>query len=233
MKPTVLIISCEHAVNTVPADFNYLFAGQDALLQSAQAFDPGAQELAHYLKEKLACDYTENTVTRLLIDCNCSVANERCFSALTHSLKKDEKQYLIDRYYLPFRQQTQDLIQKHIDLNKQVLHLSIHTFTPTTNGQVYNTSIGILYDSSRHGEKEVSRQWHSLLLQQSPPYRIRLNYPFRNSDMFINQLRKKHSQKDYLGLTLECNQALLGDSESLMEMANALAKSLEELLQLL
>lgn len=234
MKPTILFISCEHAVNIIPSSHLHLFQEQMTILNSSQAFDIHAQTISKYISQKLACDYVEAPVSRLLIDCNRSISHSHCFSTFTKSLTRLEKQELIEHYYQPFRQQAQNLIQAHINQNKQVLHLSIHTFTPTTNGQVRNAGIGILYDSHRHGEKEVSRLWHGLLSQQTPAYRIRMNYPFSgNFDAFINQLRKQYTERDYLGLIVECNQALLTDKTSLTELSDVLTNSLDELLQLL
>ena len=116
----------------------------------------------------------------------------------------------------------------------QVLHLSIHSFTPELNGIKRNAAIGLLYDHTRHGEQEVARVWRSLLLQQTPAYRVRMNYPYHgNSDCFITAMRKRYTEHDYLGFEIESNQALLEEKTSRDEVAKVLSSSLQELLQLL
>ena len=233
MKPIALIISCEHAVNTVPPAYQDLFAGNESVLQTHRGIDLGALEIAHHLKP-LACGYTQATISRLLIDCNRTLTHAHCFSEFTQCLSETDKQTLVEHYYLPFRQETENLIQAKIKSGCQVLHLSIHSFTPELNGIKRNAGIGLLYDHTRHGEKEVARIWRGLLLQQTPTYRVRMNYPYHgNTDSFTTALRKKYTEHDYLGFEVESNQVLLADEPSREEVANVLSSSLQELLQLL
>ena len=233
MKPTILLISCEHAVNTVPPTYRHLFHQHESLLQTHRAIDFGAVEIANHLSETLGCEYTKATVTRLLIDCNRSLTHPHCFSEFTHPISTNEKQALVDQYYSPFRQETEALIKKHIDRGHQVFHLSSHSFTPVFNGVTRNAGIGLLYDAKRHGEKEVARQWRGILSQQTH-YRIRMNYPYSgSSDGFTSALRKKYPEKNYLGIELEVNQTLVQETTSLDALAHALSTSLRELLQLL
>ncbi len=233
MKPTLLFLSCEHAVNTIPPVYQYLFKQHEALLQTHRAIDVGAMDIMMDLHRVFACDYTHATVSRLLIDCNRSLTHSHCFSEFTKQLPEKEKKQLVDQYYLPYRQQTETNIAHHIAQGYQVLHLSIHSFTPVLQGVTRNASLGLLYDPKRHGEKEVARQWRSILAQQTN-YRIRMNYPYKgNGDGFTTYLRKCHPERDYLGLELEMNQSLVENKEELSTLALALSTSLNELLQLL
>ncbi len=234
MKPTIIVLSCEHASNELPAAYTHLFNGQQSVLSTHRAVDFGAREITDHLSQTLNCDYTKSTITRLLIDCNRSLTHAQCFSEFTRPLSTIAKQKLIDVYYQPYRQQTEAIIKKHIDLGHQVLHLSIHTFTPELNGVTRNAAIGLLYDSSRHAEREVARLWHELLLTERPAYRVRKNYPYNGkSDGFTSTLRKKYTQEQYLGLEVESNQALVQDSDAFKQLLHALSDSLNELRQLL
>lgn len=233
-KPITLLISCEHAVNTVPEKYLHLFHGHEHVLQTHRGIDLGAIDVAHHLSQNFRCDYTQATVSRLLIDCNRSITHAHCFSEFSKKLSAEEKKHLINQYYLPFREQTEKHIKTHIEQGFQVLHLSIHSFTPELNGIKRNAGIGLLYDHARHGEQEVARIWRSLLLQQTPTYRVRMNYPYHgNTDGFTTSLRKVYTEHDYLGFEVESNQALLKDKVSRDEVALALSSSLQELLQLL
>jgi predicted N-formylglutamate amidohydrolase len=233
MKPTKLFLSCEHAVNTIPSSYSHLFQGQDEVLKTHRGWDIGAKAIALYLKENLNCELVEASVSRLLIDCNRSVTHPHCFSEFTKLLKPVEKQQLIADYYLPYRQQVETFIKHYIEIGFQVLHVSVHSFTPIFQGKTRNASIGLLYDPKRHGEKEVSRQWCGLICAETN-YRVRLNYPYAgSSDGLTTYLRRCHTEKDYLGIELEVNQTLSGDKSSLDKIAKALANSLVELLQLL
>ena len=233
MKPTILFLSCEHAVNTVPPAYGHLFHQHESLLQTHRAIDFGAKEIALHISQTIGCDYTLATVTRLLIDCNRSLNNTSCFSEVTQHLPSAEKQQLIDQYYLPYRQQTENVINSHISRGYQVFQLSCHSFTPVFNDIPRSAGIGLLYDPKRHGEKEVARQWQGLLSLQTG-YRIRMNYPYTgSSDGFTSHLRKLHPETDYLGLELEVNQALVQDKAIFETLTHTLSNSLNDLLQLL
>jgi predicted N-formylglutamate amidohydrolase len=233
MKPTILFLSCEHATNAVPPNYRHVFHQHESLLETHRAIDLGSEAIIRQLSQTFGCEYITASVTRLLIDCNRSLSHATCFSEFSKSLSTAEKQQLIDKYYLPYRQKTEDMIKHHIDKGHQVLHLSIHTFTPILNGIPRNTGIGLLYDPKHHGEKEVVRQLHGILSQQTD-YRIRLNYPYRgNTDSFTTYLRKRYPQTDYLGIELEVNQALVENKACLESVTQALSNSLSELLQLL
>jgi len=234
MKSTVLVISCEHGGNDVPAEYRHLFAQHKDVMESHRAVDFGALDIADKLAQLFNCQHTKTTVSRLLIDCNRSLSNRNCFSEFSRHLPEADKQKLIAEHYLPYRRQTESLIKKHIDQGRQVLHLSIHTFTPELNGISRNAAIGLLYDPSRHGEQEVARLWHELLLAETPAYRVRKNYPYRgNTDGFTSALRQLYSEENYLGFEVENNQALLQDKQSFDQLMHALSHSLKELLLLL
>lgn len=234
MRPTLFYISCEHAVNTIPPEYLKLFQGHESVLHTHRAIDFGAIEVATHLIKTFGCDHTTATASRLLIDCNRSINNKSCFSEFTAPLPEAEKQVVINQYYLPYRQKTEALIQANIDKGYQVLHISVHSFTPVFNDVVRNAGIGLLYDPKRHGEQEVTRQWQALLAQNIPLIRIRMNYPYKGaSDGFTSALRKKHPEQHYLGIELEMNQSLMKNKESIDEMAHHISKSLQELIQLL
>lgn len=233
MKPTILFISCEHAVNTVPPAYRHLFQQHESVLQTHRGIDFGASHIATHLSQAFKCDLTQATITRLLLDCNRSLNNAHCYSEFSEPLPQSEKQKLIDQYYLPYREKTERIIKGHIDRGFQVFHVSSHSFTPVFDGVTRNAGIGILYDPKHHGEKEVAREWKGLLTQQSE-YRVRLNYPYAGtSDGFTTYLRKKYPEKSYLGLELEVNQTITLDKKSLDEVTQSLINSLGELLKLL
>ena len=222
MKSTVLFISCEHAVNTIPKVYLPLFQQHQPLLETHRGKDFGALEIAMHLSQSFHCEHTIATASRLLIDCNRTITHPHCFSEITEAFPPLEKQKIIDTYYLPYRQQAESTIQKLIDKGHQVLHISSHSFTPVFEGVTRNAGIGLLYDPKRHGEKEVAREWRGFLNQQTPTYRVRMNYPYSGtSDGFTTTLRKKHPEKDYLGIELEVNQMLVSEKESLEALIKA------------
>lgn len=45
------------------------------------------------------------------------------------------KEKLITEYYFPYRTQIERKIEQHLQHNRQVIHLSFHSFTPVLNGE--------------------------------------------------------------------------------------------------
>jgi predicted N-formylglutamate amidohydrolase len=227
MKKIALILSCEHAVDTIPEQYLSLFVPFKALLASHRGIDFGALAIAEHIKTKIPCDFVQATTSRLLIDCNRSLNRSQCFSEVTKDLSSIEKQKIISSYYMPFRQQVMALIKKHIEMGSQVWHFSIHSFTPVMNNMIRNADIGLLYDPQRSTEKLLAKQWKIEINKQAPKYKIRMNYPYSGiSDGFTSSMRKFYSGEDYVGIEVESNQALTQNAHNLGTLKNILTNSL-------
>ncbi len=231
MKKSAIIISCEHAVNTIPENYQSLFRHQLTILDSHRAIDHGAIEIAKHFSQVLNCPLFEATVSRLLIDCNRTLTHRNCFSEFTRELSNDAKQIIIEHYYRPYRQAVETVIQDNIKKGLQVIHLSIHSFTPVMNNIKRNTEIGLLYDPSRLSEKQLAAQWRMAILNEDTQYRIRLNYPYRGiSDGFVSALRKIHPEQHYVGIEVESNAALTSSQATLNALSQRLVSSFKQLI---
>lgn len=227
MNKIALIISCEHAVNTVPKDYLYLFANHKDLLLSHRGMDFGALEIATHLNKNIPSDFFKANCTRLLVDCNRTVTHPQCFSEVTKNLPRKEKQTIIEQYYTPYREQVLSKIDQYINQGIQVLHLSIHSFTPMMGNEVRNTDVGLLYNPQRPLEKHLALQWKKELRKVGPQYKIRMNYPYKGiTDGFTTALRKKYSDQHYLGIEVETNQALLNKAQNINIIKNIFTASL-------
>jgi len=175
MKNIALIISCEHAVNTVPKDYQPYFETCRSLLYTHRGIDLGALTVAEHIQSVFECHLVQAQVTRMLIDCNRSLTHPRCFSEISTLFSDAQKTELIEQFYLPFREAVEHCIEQYIDQGQQVLHLSVHSFTPIWMDTIRDADIGLLYDPSREQEKKLAKQWRLQLKQDSSTFRIRLN----------------------------------------------------------
>lgn len=233
MKSIALILSCEHAVDTVPQVYQRYFTSPDyqSLLESHRGIDFGALAIANYLQAFFKCEMVVASITRLLIDCNRSLSYASCFSEITGSWSEQDKDHLIQHYYLPFRMNVEKIVRKNIEQGHQIWHLSIHSFTPVLNHQQRNTDIGLLYDPKRTNEKAVVLEWQQRLQSHPSLFRVRRNYPYRGiSDGFTTALRKQFADKDYLGIEVESNQGVIADEKNRFELAAMLAETLRSLI---
>jgi len=204
-----LIITCEHAGNKIPVQFKGLFKGEEFELNSHRGWDPGAYPIACYLAEKLKVNLHSNIYSRLLIEYNRSLDHPQLFSSYTENLPGETKKLLIEKYYQKYRSKVDKEIEASLRNGIPVLHLSIHTFTPSLNGVKRNADVGILFDPKRIGEKKFSKALKSQLLEQNNTLRVKYNYPYLGiDDGFTSYLRKLHPNHEYWGIEIEVNQQI-------------------------
>lgn len=209
-----LIISCEHAGNKIPEQYQSLFDGVDEILHSHRGWDPGSLELAQTLAEKTNSELFAHPFTRLFIELNRSIGHPKLFSEFTRSLNKSERESIIETYYLPHRNTVIEAIKQNALQNRPTIHISVHTFTPVFDGKERDFEIGLLYDPKRVPEKNVCQTWKSLLKETLPNFRIRMNQPYKGiSDGFTTFLRKRFDEKLYMGIELEMNQKLFYEDD--------------------
>jgi predicted N-formylglutamate amidohydrolase len=221
-----IIITCEHAGNTVPEKFCQLFEGREEVLNTHRGFDPGALALANLLSKELEVPLFYQLITRLLIEMNRSLQSPHLFSEFTRSLKDDQKDELLKNYYHPYRNQVIESIDAHLQDKLPVLHLSIHSFTPVLDGEVRQAEIGVLFDPARQLEKNWSENFISKCRNALPGFRIVSNYPYAGTDDGFTTNLRTIFPESYLGIELEFNQAILTD-EFVMNKGKIIAELLK------
>jgi predicted N-formylglutamate amidohydrolase len=220
-----LLLSCEHGGHRIPPPYQSYFEGQQAVLQSHRGWDIGALELAGQLKEALGAPLFHSEVSRLLVELNRSLHHPQLFSEYSRAMPKALKVDIVQTYYHPYRQQVVNWIRQELADGHQVLHISVHSFTPQLNGKERNAHIGLLYDPQRKGERQFCLGWQQQLRQLAPQYKVRLNYPYRGTaDGFTTALRKEFATH-YHGIELEVRNDMLS-KEGLKEMGEVISLSL-------
>lgn len=200
-----LILTCEHAFNTIPQEYQGLFINSEEILESHRGYDPGAFDLFNELKD--LADFSSFQETgRLLVEVNRSKGHSNLFSEFTKKLSETSKTKLLGQYYFPYRDPVEKQISSLIGKGEKLLHFSVHTFTPSLNDEIRNTDIGLLYDPARSAEKEFCINFKRNLRDQNPGLKIRFNYPYLGkADGFTTYLRKIFPE-NYIGIELEVNQ---------------------------
>jgi len=232
MPDPVLLVTCEHAVNHVPACWATLFAARQELLNSHRGWDPGARELAEELAGAWSAPLFVARITRLLVDHNRSPHHRSLWSEISRDLPAAEKHTLLDNYYRPFRGQVADWIAAQVAAEHRVVHVSVHSFAPVLDGRVRRADLGILYAPRRESEAALGRDWQRLLSGMLPTLKVRRNQPYRGrNDGHQSSYRKAYPEAVYLGLELEINQALLSASGTWPKVRAAIVSSLGKMLQ--
>lgn len=234
--PRMLVLSCEHAGNRVPARYRYLFQDSPGALKTHRGYDLGIYPMARMLARRLDCPLFAFFNTRLLVDVNRSVGHRNLLSEYSRELPALERQHLIRAYYRPYREKVTEAIERPVGRGREVLHVSLHSFTPLMDERPRNADIGVLYDTKRSVEMLLAKLLQTQLAA-STGLRVRRNYPYRGaSDGLTTSLRRQFTDNSYAGLEIELNQRLLvkGPPGSLRPGGEDLAGILSEgLMQLL
>ncbi len=226
-----IIISCEHGGNKIPKEYNYLFKENYEILTTHKGYDPGALELSQLFFKAIGDYYFYSRTSRLLIELNRSLNNKNLFSSFTKNLPFEEKNKIINKYYSPYRNKIENTVTDLIKKNNSVIHFSIHTFTPTLNGKIRNTDIGLLFDPKREFEKSICKSIKKSFKKIYPQLKIRFNYPYLGiSDGMTTYLRKKFPI-NYCGIELEVNQKFF-TQETPIDISKIILKSFKEALNL-
>lgn len=200
-----MLLTCEHGGNKIPMQYQSYFANHEAVLDTHRGYDLGALDLFNHLKS--LANFSEYSETsRLLIELNRSLHHKNLFSEFSKQLSENEKEKLISRYYLEYREALEALLAKQLKPNKKVVHISVHSFTPILNNKKRDCDIGLLYDSRNASEKAFSMHLKKEILKLDNRLNVRFNYPYLGkADGFTTHLRKQ-LHKNYIGIELEVNQ---------------------------
>ncbi|MCC6322347.1 MAG: N-formylglutamate amidohydrolase [Phycisphaerales bacterium] len=207
-----LLLTCEHGGNLIPSDYAAHFRARDRLLHSHRGWDPGALDLATHLATSLPAPLTAALVSRLLVDLNRSPDNPSLFSSISAPLDDTARAAILQRYYSPYRESVTRQVRDSARSHRQMLHISIHTFTPVLRGRTRDVDVGLLFDPARPREAAFARAWKSALaaklrLHGSAPLRLGFNTPYRGTDDGLTtHLRTQFPDRAYAGLELEVNQ---------------------------
>lgn len=227
-----LLVTCEHGGNRVPSRFHALFAGADEPLASHRGWDAGALTLAREIARRLRAPLRAATVTRLLVDLNRSPHNPRVFSEWTRRLSRQARMDLLREHHTPHRAAVESDVAVRVAEGCRVIHLGVHTFTPSLNGVVRRADLSLLYDPARPGERALCAAWTAALRERLPHRVVRRNDPYRGTaDGLTTWLRRRHPDGRYLGVEIEVNQRLLDVRGRFpLEVAEALVEGFREAL---
>lgn len=227
-----LIISCEHAGNEVPEEYDHLFKDASDVLDTHRGIDIGALELTNSIAEKMKQEPYLHTITRLLVDLNRSVQSPTLFSEFTEEQPLDIREDIFDKYY---RHKVEERVKDILDQGDQAIHVGVHTFTPVWDEVEREVDVGFLYDPTRKNADKFCHLWRKKLDARTSGLRLKMNEPYRGTmDGFTTYLRRNYSVDQYMGMEIEVSQyfsqrASQKEWEQLQkDVANSLHSSLQD-----
>lgn len=220
-------MTCEHAGNEIPHEYQPMFTGAGAVLASHRGWDPGAMGYAVRVATRLSAPLIATRVSRLLVEVNRSPDRAQVFSEFTRHADAQTREALMKEYYTPHRRSVEVFIRALIESGHRVLHLGMHSFTDVLDGVERTVDIGLLFDPERACECAFIGQWRVALVHRSPSLRIRDNEPYLGTDDGLTtHLRTVFPCDDYAGIEVEVRQGLLAREAEQRAIGDLLADSL-------
>jgi predicted N-formylglutamate amidohydrolase len=204
-------------------------------MRSHAAWDKGSREIAAIVADGLGAAHFAGRYSRLLVDLNRSRGNKNLIPKERFGYKipgnrkltrkaRDER---LEKYYTPYREVVEAAIRRALQEEGSCLHLSIHTFAPTLQGESRNADVGLLYDPKRRKERVFAERLRDALLEVD--VETRMNYPYPGTgDGFTTSLRKELPKTKYIGIEIEVNQRALRTSRSVWRMGRLMTEALAD-----
>ena len=209
------LVTCEHGGNKIPPAYVALFRTHRALLESHRGYDPGALALAQALARELGARLLTSTVSRLLVELNRSPGRQFRYSPVMRSATRAVRAEICRHHYTPHWTAAEAFVHDAVASGQRVLHVSSHSFTPSLDGDVRRTDVGLLYDPARASARSLCIAWQAALALRLPHWTTRRNYPYRGTgDGLTRYLRTRFDDASYCGIELEINQKHVRDNGS-------------------
>jgi predicted N-formylglutamate amidohydrolase len=148
-----ILLLCDHADNAFPAGYGTLGLPA-AQLQRHIAYDPGAAGITHHMSRMLGAPAVLTRYSRLLIDPNRGEDDPTLIMRLSDGavvpgnaiLPPEERQKRIDRYYRPYHEAVDEILDAMIATGRPPVIFSIHSFTENWRGWMRPWHAGVLWD---------------------------------------------------------------------------------------
>lgn len=226
------LLVCEHASNYFPPEFGTLGLDQDA--QNAHiAWDPGALELARGLAAHLDATLVHAPVSRLIYDLNRPPHARGAMAAQSETyavpgnvdLPPQSRLARTQAIYLPFHGALRELICARLAAGRQVVLITIHSFTPVYFGQARSVEFGVIHDVDPGLANAIVA-----VAADDKHLNTQLNEPYSARDEVTHTLALHASPYGIENAMLEIRNDLLPDATACADMAARLAPILQNAL---
>lgn len=224
--PFVLV--CEHASNAMPAELDRL--GLDAEAQRSHiAWDLGARAVALDMAALLDAPMIAPKVSRLVFDCNRPTdspsaipkSSETYSIPGNHNLSEDDCHARAVRYYTPFHETVEMMLDSRAEDGHAIALLTVHSFTPVYHGQKREVELGILHDAD-------ARLADALLdvCAARGDFITQRNVPYGPDDGVTHTLAAHALPRGLPNVMIEIRNDLIADDAAQKAMARQLAEDI-------
>jgi predicted N-formylglutamate amidohydrolase len=222
-----LVLTCEHASPSVPAEYADLGLTREQLADHI-GWDIGAAAVTVELNRQLGAPAVLSAASRLLVDCNRDLDDTDLIPAASHghhipgnaSIGAAERVRRLAGFYDPYHA----AIDAELSGRPDVLLLSVHSFTPELNGRARPFDVGVLFDGFDDLAHTLARSI------DASGFAVRMNEPYSALDGLIFSARSHGRRHGVRYLELEINNRLLRTEAAARAIAARLAAPIAALL---
>lgn len=225
-----LVLVCEHASRRMPLSLGSLGL-DEAALASHIAWDIGALAVAQAMSVTLDATLVAQNFSRLAYDCNRppeavdAVPQKSEIYSIPGNcgLSPSELQARADALYHPFQAALGEVIDKRLASGRDVVLVTIHSFTPVYFGKRRDVEIGILHDDDRRLADAMLDAAAAAGLEK-----VRRNDPYGPEDGVTHTLRRHGLTRKIPNVMLEIRNDLIADDSGQRIWADRIARLLED-----
>jgi predicted N-formylglutamate amidohydrolase len=231
-----LLVTCEHASPEIPASFQNLGVGAEAL-RSHSSYDEGAAPVAKDVAAAFGVFPYLGQWSRLLADLNRSPENPYAVPEVSfglyvpgnYRLSSRERAERLRRYHRPYRETVRAAANAIVGVGDVCLHLAVHSFTDEIDGTRRDGEAGVLYDLDHPLEARLAEP---MLAAMRETLDTRPNYPYPGTaDALCTTLRGELPPELYAGIEIELSHKLLRTTEGVNHSIAAVERALREVLR--
>ena len=179
-----VLIICDHASRHVPPEYDNLGLPESRLSQHI-AWDIGAGEVSRRLAALLDAPAVLCGTSRLVIDCNRLFGDDSSMPASSDgvtipgnaAIDEAERQRRISRYFHPYHDKISRRINRHLQHDRRLALISIHSFTPEMDGFQRPWHVGLLWDQDQSLAAPIVRE-----LRRDPDLVVGENQPYAGAN---------------------------------------------------
>jgi predicted N-formylglutamate amidohydrolase len=229
---TPLILTCEHASNTVPRQHRP--SPEDRrLLGTHRGWDIGAWEVARVLSSMLRATAVGGRYSRLVADLNRAPGDptlvlegvDGCSIGFNERLTPRAVGKRVAACHAPYHSEIDRQVARRVFAGVRPILLSVHSFTPVLEGKRRDLDVGVLYSAHRDLAVGLSRSL------KSRGFRVALNRPYSGLRGLIYAAARHGANYFIPYLEIEISQALIATRASARRIGARIAPAVSDLMR--
>jgi len=228
-----LVLICDHARNALPEEYGTLGLASSEFKRHI-AYDIGMEAITRQMAAALGVPAVISKFSRLLIDPNRGEDDPTLIMRISDGavvpgnrhVDRKERETRISRYYKPYHDAIDNVIDRCLDGGRAPALLSMHSFTQSWKDRPRPWHVAVLWDADArlpHALLDALRRDTDLIVGDNEPY---------TGNLKGDTMWHHGTQRNLAHAIIEVRQDLIGDEAGQKDWANRFIAIMEELLSI-